>query len=56
MSCKWCKFCKHGFPHFENGKCVVYCHLSFFADPAQKDPFDTCEAFEDEDEEDNETI
>lgn len=48
MSCKWCKFCKHGYTHFEKAACVVYCHLSFFDDPVQKDPFDTCADFEDE--------
>ena len=51
MDNKWCKFCKHGYLHYEKDKCVVYCHLSFFNYPAPKDPQDTCKDFESEDEE-----
>ena len=50
----WCKFCKHGYGVFENGEYIVYCHLSFLNYPEKKDVFDTCENWEDEDDEDEE--
>ena len=52
---EWCKFCKHGYPHFEKGKCVVYCNLSVLNYPVQKDPFDTCIDFENEDDDNEDT-
>lgn len=44
----WCKFCKHGYGAFENGKCIIYCHLSYFNYPEKKDGFDTCKNWEEE--------
>lgn len=45
----WCKFCKHGYGVFEeNGKCTIYCLLSYFNYPEKKDGFDTCENWEEE--------
>lgn len=44
----WCKFCKYGYGVLENGKRIIYCHLSYFNYPEKKDGFDTCENWEEE--------
>lgn len=41
-----CKFCKHGYCVIENGKRIIYCHLSYLNYPEKKDEFDTCEDWE----------
>ena len=48
MENKWCKFCKNGYGVFEKGQYNVYCYLSHFSYPIKKDPQDTCEDFEDD--------
>ena len=46
MDNNWCKFCKHGYGVVENGQYNVYCYLSHFDYPVKKDPQDTCDDFE----------
>lgn len=46
-----CKFCKHGYGYFENGKYKIHCNLSYFEYPIEKAPQDTCENFEEDTEE-----
>ena len=52
---KVCKFCKHGYVHFDKNGVVAYCYLKHGRYPEKKDPHDTCQNWEpDEDDEEDE--
>jgi hypothetical protein len=52
MPSEWCKFCKHAYCVVESGEYSAYCYLSHFGYPVKKDPQDTCENFESEEDDD----